>query len=45
MWRARHCRKDKRDKAEMLWTRNKKRCRRAGQKYYGMKRSEKDVAC
>ena len=41
MWGAR----GGRSKAEMLWTRNKKRCRRAGQKYYGMKRSEKDVAC
>jgi hypothetical protein len=27
----------------MVWTRNKKRWRRAGQRHHGMKRSEEDV--
>jgi hypothetical protein len=27
----------------MVWTRNKKRGRRAGQRHYGMKKSEEDV--
>jgi hypothetical protein len=27
----------------MVWTRNKKRWRKAGQRHYGMKRSEEDV--
>ena len=42
MWCGRHCREGERSKVEMVWTRNKKRWR-AGQRYYGMKRSEEDV--
>ncbi len=40
MWGGRHCREDDGSKVEMLWTRNKKRRRRAGQRHYRMKRSE-----
>jgi hypothetical protein len=37
MWGGRHCREGKGSKVEMVWTRNKKRLRRAGQRHYGMK--------
>ena len=36
MWSGRHCREDEGSKVEMVWTRDKKRLRRAGQGHYGM---------
>jgi hypothetical protein len=43
MWGGRNCRDGEESKVEMVWTRNKKRWRRAGQRHYGMRRSEEDV--
>jgi hypothetical protein len=40
MWGGRHCREGEGSKVEMIWTCNKKRWKKAGQRYYGMKRSE-----
>ena len=40
IWGGRHCREGEESKVEMIWRSNKKRLGRAGQRYYGMKRSE-----
>jgi hypothetical protein len=43
MWGGRHCREGEGSKVDMVWTCDKKIGRRAGQRYYRMKRSEEDV--
>ena len=43
MWGGKHCREDEGGEVGMIWTRNKKRWRGAGQRYYEMKRSKEDV--
>ena len=39
----RHYREGERSKVEIVWTCNKKRLRKYGQRHYGMKRSEEYV--
>ncbi len=37
MWGGRHCREDEGCLVKMVWIRNKKEMRTAGQRHYGMK--------